>query len=76
MITIQFVGPVRRPGPERKIEVSRKGLRNIHDLLAHLGYSEEEQLALNILADGVRVSHDTTIEEINVVEIYIAIGGG
>lgn len=75
-LTVHFVGPVRRPGPERTLSVDRTGLDTIGDLLAKLGYSPEEQRSLQVLLDGSRADLDAQLQEAKTVEILIAIGGG
>jgi sulfur carrier protein ThiS len=74
-ITVQFVGPVRRPGPERTVELQTE-LATVGELLADLGYSTEEQGSLQALADGRRARASTPLRGVRTIEILIAIGGG
>jgi sulfur carrier protein ThiS len=77
LLTIRFVGPVRRPGPERTIELEVTEDDTVGELLARLGYDAEEQASLQVLVDGARAKTlDTSIAEARAVEIMIAIGGG
>jgi sulfur carrier protein ThiS len=75
-LTVHFVGPVRRPGPERAAEVDREGLRTVGDLLDRLGYSQAEREALHVLVDGTRRPVDAVLADAASVEILVAIGGG
>jgi len=75
-LTVHFIGPVRRPGLERKLTIHRQGLHTVEDLLSRLGYSRQEQQVLQVLVDGARRSHQESIEEGRQIEILIAIGGG
>jgi hypothetical protein len=75
-ITVQFVGPVRRPTAARSIEVDVLPLRTVGDLLQELGYSRAEWFSLHVLVDGSRKEPDTSLEGARLVEILVAIGGG
>lgn len=75
-LTVQFVGPVRRPGPQRVVEVERGGLSCVRDLLERLGYSPEERRGLHVIADGTRRSPEDPLDGVTSVEILVAIGGG
>jgi len=75
-LTIQFIGPVRRPGSERTLTIDPTGLQTVGDLLGRLGYSGEERQALHVLVDGTRRPLEGVIEGADRVEILVAIGGG
>lgn len=75
-LTVHFVGPVRRPGPERVAQVEREGLRTVGDLLDHLGYDPQEQRALHVLVHGVRRPVEAALAGATSVKILVAIGGG
>lgn len=75
-LTVRFVGPVRRPGPERTLEVEVADLHTVGDLLAHLGYAPREWPALHVLVDGSRKQPDASLDGARTVEILVAIGGG
>lgn len=75
-ITVHFVGPVRRPAPEREMTVDITGLQTVADLLQRLGYKPKEQASLNVRAGGVRKASDDSLDGIESLEILIAIGGG
>ena len=77
LLTIRFIGPVRRPGPERAVELEVTGITTVGELLAHLGYGAAEQASLQVLVDGARAATlDTSIKGARAVEILIAVGGG
>ena len=75
-LLVRFVGPVRRPGPERTLEVDRSAHATVGDLLGALGYTPEEQRHLTVLADGVRRSAEAPLHDVQRIEILVAIGGG
>ncbi len=75
-ITVRFIGPVRRPGPERSLELGRDGLATLADLLRSLGYRPDEMSALTVLADGARLALEAPLDGVQAVEILLAIGGG
>ncbi|MBM4397490.1 MAG: hypothetical protein FJ087_17615 [Deltaproteobacteria bacterium] len=75
-VTVRFVGPVRRPGPERSMVVDRAGVRTVADLLARLGYSPREAERLTVLLDGVRAEPEAQLGGARTADILILIGGG
>jgi hypothetical protein len=75
-LEINFVGPVRRPGPERTLFVDPSQLETVTELLSHLGYDEREMAMLHLLSDGERLRPESSLEGVTKVEILIAIGGG
>lgn len=76
MLNVRFVGPVRRPGAAREIEVDPRDLQTVGDLLEYLGYGADECGALHVLVDGTRRQLDAPIADANSIEILVAIGGG
>ncbi len=75
-LTVRFIGPVRRPGPARTLEIDAAGLSTVADLLLHLGYSASEQPSLSVVVDGARRDLADSLADAHTVEILIAIGGG
>ncbi len=75
-IVVRFVGPVRRPGPERSLTLDAAGLETVGALLASLGYAPHEIAALTVLAEGVRLAPDAPLVGVTSLEILLAIGGG
>jgi sulfur carrier protein ThiS len=75
-VSVHFVGPVRRPCPERTLEVDASELSTVGELLAELGYSDEEQRSLQPRVDGKRARASMPLTGVQTVEILIAIGGG
>lgn len=75
-LAIHFVGPVRRPGPERTLQLDREGLETVADLLERLGYSPGERQGLHVLVDGKRRSPEQSLDGATSVEVLVAIGGG
>lgn len=75
-LEIHFIGPVRRPGPERQLEVDPSELGTVSDLLRSLGYEEREMAVLAVISDGERLHHAASLDGVTRVEILVAIGGG
>lgn len=75
-LTVNFVGPVRRPGPQRSITIDTSDLKTVADALSSLGYEAHEQARLHILADGAHVNTDAPLQGMETMEILVAIGGG
>ena len=75
-LAVHFVGPVRRPGPERTLELPRGSLETVGDLLEQLGYTPGERQGLHVLVDGTRRSPDESLDGATRVEILVASGGG
>jgi hypothetical protein len=76
VITVEFVGPVRRPGPERRLELADVGSPQVDVLLARLGYSSLEAGRLTVLVDGRREALSATVPDGARVEILLPVGGG
>jgi len=75
-LLIRFIGPVRRPGPHRSLEIDPSGLQSVADLLHHLGFAAHELDQLTVLVDGARKSLDSPLTGALAVDILVAIGGG
>lgn len=73
-LTVRFVGPVRRPGPERELQLAPPATTG--DLLTGLHYTPAEQRTLQVLADGRRARLEDGLAGVQLVEILIPIGGG
>ncbi len=75
-ITVEFVGPVRRPGPERRLTLELEAPPAVDALLARLGYGREEGARLTVLVDGVRQGPTALVPDGATVEILLPVGGG
>ena len=75
-LKINFVGPMRRPGPARQMTVDPSELGTVSDLLRRLGYDEREMAVLNVLSEGDRLHPEASQDGVESVEILVAIGGG
>ncbi len=53
-ITVEFVGPVRRPCVERRLAIEVPAMMQVAAILARLGYSQEEGARLTVLVNGTR----------------------
>lgn len=75
-IQVHFVGPIRRPSPEREIRVMPEQAHTVKALLIHLGYRLDEMPAMVVLVNGVTSQMDQSLQGGERVEILVAIGGG
>ena len=75
-ITVEFVGPVRRPGPERRLSLELEAAPEVGALLERLGYGREEAARLTVLVDGVRQAPSALVPDGAQVEILLPVGGG
>ncbi len=75
-ITVEFVGPVRRPGPERTLALDFEAAPAVRALLERLGYGPDEGTRLTVLVDGVRQGPAALVPDGAKVEILLPVGGG
>ena len=75
-ISVEFVGPVRRPGPERTLSLDLEAAPAVGALLERLGYGREEAARLTVLVDGVRQAPGALVPDGARVEILLPVGGG
>jgi len=75
-LTVRFVGPVRRPGPERSRIVDTSSLVTVADVLRQMGYSDADMASLTVLLDGVHSEADALIAQTAVMDILLLVGGG
>ena len=75
-LTVQFVGPVKRPSPARELDVNPADFKTVSELLSHLGYNSNDQKALQVILDENRADLDSPLQGAKNMQILIAIGGG
>jgi hypothetical protein len=75
-ITVEFVGPVRRPGPERTLSLEVEAALAVGALLERLGYGRDEGARLTVLVDGIRQGPAALVPDGARVEILLPVGGG
>jgi sulfur carrier protein ThiS len=75
-LTVEFVGPVRRPGPERRLALDLDAPPAVAALLERLGYAPDEGARLTVLVDGVRQGPAAVVPDGARVEILLPVGGG
>jgi len=75
-VTVEFVGPVRRPCRERSLSLEIEGSIPVRALLERLGYAPEETTRLTVLVDGTRRGPDEPVPDGARVEILLPVGGG
>jgi len=76
LITVEFVGPVRRPGKERRLTLEVEPQTSVTALLTRLGYGPEERARLTVLVDGARAAATAAVDDGTTVEILLPVGGG
>jgi molybdopterin converting factor small subunit len=75
-VTVEFVGPVRRPCRERSLSLELEAPLAVRALLVRLGYAPEETTRLTVLVDGKRQGPDDAVPDGAKVEILLPVGGG
>lgn len=75
-VTVEFVGPVRRPGPERRLTLELEAAPAVGALLERLGYGRDEGARLTVLVDGVRQGPTAVVPDGARIEILLPVGGG
>jgi len=75
-VTVEFIGPVRRPGPERSLALELEATPLVGALLERLGYSREEAARLTVLVDGHQQGLAASVPDGARVEILLPVGGG
>jgi sulfur carrier protein ThiS len=75
-VTVEFVGPVRRPCPERTLALEVEADLPVSALLERLGYSPVEAPRLTVLVDGKRLGLAAMVPVGAKVEILLPVGGG
>lgn len=75
-VTVEFIGPVRRPCRERVVTIELEGTYVVRQLLEHLGYAPDETTRLTVLVDGRRQAPDAPVPDGARLEILLLAGGG
>jgi molybdopterin converting factor small subunit len=75
-VTVEFVGPVRRPCPERSLALELEAPAQVGARRERLGYSREEAARLTVLVDGGKQGLAATVPDGARVEILLPVGGG
>ena len=75
-VTVEFVGPVRRPTALRRLTLELDEPPEVSALLARLGYTPVERPRLTVLVDGTSPGTGATIPDGARVEILLPVGGG
>ncbi len=75
-IAVEFIGPMRRPWPERSGPVELGDGALLADLLHALGYSDEEARHLTCSVNGVAARPRVALQEGDKVSVTLLLGGG
>ena len=75
-VTVEFVGPMRRPWPERRRQIEVVESSSIAELLRSLGYGDEEARHFSFLVAGGKASLDTVLQPDTRVSVLLMVGGG
>ena len=75
-LTVEFVGPMRRPWPERRRAVTVPEGTSLLTLATTLGYAPDEARHLVFAVNGVKVRGDTAPKTGDRVSVLLMVGGG
>ena len=75
-VQVEFVGPVRRPWPQRRGDAPIEVGATVASLLAQLGFAPAEARFLSVLVNGARVAATTPLAAGDHVVVALMVGGG
>lgn len=75
-VSVEFVGPVRRPWREQKRDLEIEDGTNVAALVERLGYSESDGRHLTVLVNTVKVKSSTVLSDGDEVVVTMIVGGG
>ncbi len=75
-LTVRFQGPIRRPWPEAERLVTVKGGSTVADVLVALGFPRQQHAFLQAARNGVSSRLTAPVEEGDLVEVMLRVGGG
>jgi sulfur carrier protein ThiS len=76
-VTVEFVGPVRRPpGVTDRAGVTLPEGATVDDALSHLGYAETERNLLRVLRSGETIHRFGEVSEGDRLTVFLLLGGG
>jgi len=75
-IEVEFVGPLRRPWPERQRTVELAEGTLLGELLGAWGYREEEARHLSCSVNGVAARLRTPLADGDRLSVALLLGGG
>jgi sulfur carrier protein ThiS len=75
-IHVEFLGPMRRPWPERERDVEIDSGWTVGELMTHLGYREDESRFFSVVVNGSRARGDVALTDGDRVTLTVVVGGG
>ena len=75
-VEVQFLGPIRRPWPERSRTVEIEGGTSVHDFLLEVGFAEKELKRIVIIYNGKRSKTSAVLNDGDSLAVGLPVGGG
>lgn len=75
-IEIEFLGPMRRPWPERARPLDVEERSSVSDVLRQVGYTEEETTHLTFSVNGVPARLAQSLTDGDQLSVMLLLGGG
>ena len=75
-VTVEFMGPIRRPWPEQSKEIELKDGSKVSALFSELGFTEVESRSINVLRDGLRLRPFSHLIDGERIVLMVPAGGG
>ncbi len=74
--TVRYLGPIRRPCPQREHEVEIDEDMTATELLERLGYAERDRPRISIHLNGRAAKADATLRGGDEITLGVLAGGG
>ncbi|MBI5507624.1 MAG: MoaD/ThiS family protein [Deltaproteobacteria bacterium] len=75
-MTVEFVGPMRRPWKERRRLLEVDGGSTVDRVVASLGYDARERKHFAFLVNGVKARPDEPLAADDLLAVLLMVGGG
>ncbi len=76
IVTVEFVGPLRRPSKERKMTLDLDPGATIEHLLSRLGYSPFEIDRIAVLRNDKQARKEDALDDGDRISLLLPMGGG
>jgi hypothetical protein len=75
-VSVEFVGPMRRPWPQRRRDVEAADGASITTVLGTLGYVADEARHFSFLVNGTKANPETALRAQDQLSVLLMVGGG
>lgn len=75
-VSVEFVGPVRRPWREQRRDVEIGDGTTVASLVEQLGYSDADRRHLTVLVNSEKVPSSTILSDGDTIVVTMIVGGG